>query len=92
MKLTFNLQVVCIKGLAFDGMVESVYLTGDDGEFEVLAYHHPLIASLPKGDLRIANHASIPITAGVLTFRNNQCRVIAEVDTIYNDYKQLWDI
>ena len=92
MKLTFNLQVMSLKGLAFDDMVESIYLTGDDGEFELLPFHHPLVASIPEGDLKIANHASIPIKVGVLSFRNNQCRIIAEVDSSYKNYKQLWDI
>lgn len=81
-----------LKGLAFDDMVESIYLTGDDGEFELLAFHHPLVASIPEGEIRIAGHQSVPIKVGVLSFRNNQCRVLAEVDANYNNYKQLWDI
>jgi F0F1-type ATP synthase epsilon subunit len=81
-----------LKGLAFDDLVESIYLTGDDGEFELLAFHHPLMASIPEGDLRIAGHESIPIKVGVLSFRNNQCRILAEVDPAYKNYKQLWDI
>lgn len=81
-----------LKGLAFDDMVESIYLTGDDGEFELLAYHHPLMASLPEGDLNIAGYGPIPIKVGVLSFRNNQCRILAEVDPSFKNYKQLWDI
>lgn len=92
MKLRFNLQIMSLKGLAFDEMVESIYLTGDDGEFELLAFHHPLVASIPEGDVRIAGHESIPIKVGVLCFRNNQCRILAEVDPNYKNYKTLWDI
>ena len=92
MKLTFNLQVVSLRGMAFDDMVEAVYLTGDDGEFELLPFHHPLMASIPEGDLKIAGHGSIPIKVGVLSFKNNQCRIIAEVGSDYKNYKQLWDI
>lgn len=92
MKLKFNLQVMSLKGLAFDEMVESVYLTGDSGEFEILAFHHPLMASIPEGDLKIADFESIPIKVGVLSFQNNQCRVIAEIDPEYKGYKQVWDI
>ena len=44
MKSTFNLQVMSAKGLAFDDMIESIYLTGDEGEFELLPFHHPLMA------------------------------------------------
>ena len=78
--------------MAFDDMVESVYVTGDDGEFELLAFHHPIMAYLPEGELRIADHASIPLKDGVINFRNNQCRVIAEVDPSYKNYKMVWDI
>lgn len=92
MKLKFNLQVMSLKGLAFDDMVESVYVTGDDGEFELLPFHHPLMASIPEGDLKIADHASIPIKTGALSFKNNQCRVIAEIDGSYKDYIQLWNV
>ena len=92
MKSTFNLQVVSLRGMAFDDMVEAIYLTGDDGEFELLPFHHPLLASISDGDLKIANHASIRIKSGILSFNNNQCRIIAEVDPSYKDYKQVWDI
>ena len=92
MILRFNLQVMSLKGMAFDDFVESVYLCGDNGEFELLAYHHPLVASIPEGNLNIADYGSIPIKVGVLSFKNNQCRIIAEIDPSFNNYKQLWDI
>lgn len=81
-----------LKGMAFDDMVESLYLTGDDGEFELLAFHHPLVASIPEGDLKIADYGTIPIKVGVLCFKDNRCRIIAEVDPSFKDYKLLWDI
>lgn len=92
MKFRFNLQIMSLKGLAFDDMVESIYLTGDNGEFELLPFHHPLIASIPEGDLKIAGHESIPLKVGVLSFRNNQCRILAQVDTNYKKYIKVWDI
>lgn len=92
MKLRFNLLIMSLKGLAFEGMVESLYLTGDDGEFEILAYHHPLVASIPEGDILISDYGPIPIKIGILAFKDNRCRIIAEVDASFKDYKQLWDI
>lgn len=92
MKFRFNLQIMSLKGLAFDDMVESIYLTGDNGEFEILPFHHPLIASIPEGDLKIAGHESIPLKVGVLSFRNNQCRILAQVDMSYKNYIKVWDI
>lgn len=84
--------IMSLKGLAFDDMVESVYLTGDDGEFELLAFHHPLVASIPEGDLKIAYHESIPIKVGILSFKDNCCRIIAEIDPKFKNYKESWDI
>ena len=92
MRPRFNLQIMSLKGLAFDDMVESLYLTGDDGEFELLAFHHPLVASIPEGELKIADHGTIPIKVGVLCFKDNRCRIIAEVDPNFKDYKLIWDI
>lgn len=81
-----------MKGLAFDEMVESVYLSGDEGEFELLAFHYPLVASIPEGEIRIAGYGAIPILVGVVSFKGNRCRIIAEVAPDFKDYKQLWDI
>ncbi len=92
MNFRFNLQVLSLKGMAFDDMVESVYLDGEDGEFELLAFHHPLVAAIPKGEIRIAGHDSIPIMVGIVSFRENKCRIIAQVDPKYKGYKETWDI
>ncbi|MBU9889898.1 MAG: hypothetical protein KTQ49_08545 [Candidatus Omnitrophica bacterium] len=92
MRFRFNLQVLSLKGMAFDDMVESVYLDGEDGEFELLAYHHPLVAAIPKGEIKIAGHDSIPIIVGIINFRENRCRIIAQVDPQYKNYKETWDI
>lgn len=78
--------------MAFDDMVESVYMSGDEGEFELLAFHHPLLAAIPEGNLYIADHESIPIQVGIISFKNNECRVIAEIDNSYKHYKETWDI
>lgn len=92
MDLRFNLQILSLKGLAFDDEVESVYLDGEDGEFELLAYHHPLVAAIPQGEIRIAGHDSIPIMVGIVSFRDNQCRIIAQVDPKFKGYKEIWEI
>jgi F-type H+-transporting ATPase subunit epsilon len=41
------------KEIIFEGMVESVFLPGEYGEFEVLPFHAPIISTLKKGKLRI---------------------------------------
>ena len=77
-KPTFRLLVVSLKGILFDDQVESVYLRGDEGEFELLAFHYPLLASLPESDIQIAHHDPIPIRVGVVMFNQNTCTVVIE--------------
>jgi F0F1-type ATP synthase epsilon subunit len=92
MKPKFQLQVLSLQGLVFDDMVESVCLTSEEGEFELLAFHHPLVSTLVEGDVKIADHPSIPIRLGVVSFRENRCYMIVEVDTSFKGMKESWDI
>jgi len=75
---TFRLQVLSLIRMLFEGEVESVYCSGDEGEYELLPFHFPLLGALPEGELLIAGHESIPLRAGVVLFQDNQCIVIIE--------------
>lgn len=75
---TFRLQVLSLIRMLFEGEVESVYLSGDEGEFELLPFHYPILSALPEGDIKIANHDPIPLRAGVMMFQDNQCIIIIE--------------
>ncbi|MBI3306273.1 MAG: hypothetical protein HYZ84_00500 [Candidatus Omnitrophica bacterium] len=74
----FRLQVISLKRMLFNEEVESVYLSGDEGEYELLAHHYPLIGALPEGEIKIAGFKSIPLRAGVVLFQDNQCNIIVE--------------
>jgi F0F1-type ATP synthase epsilon subunit len=75
---TFRLQVLSLIRMLFEGEVESVYLSGDEGEFELLPYHYPILSAIPEGEIKIANQPSIPLRAGVMMFQDNQCIIIIE--------------
>ena len=75
---TFKLRVYSLRGVWFDGQVESVYLLGDEGEFEILAFHYPLLSSLPEGQINIADHDPIPIRVGIVMFQGNTCTIVIE--------------
>ena len=75
---TFRLRVYSLRGVWFDGQVESVYLFGDEGEFEILAFHYPLLSSLPEGQVNIAGHDPIPIRVGIVMFQGNTCTIVME--------------
>lgn len=91
-KLTFLLQIMSLKGLLFEDQVESVYLSGDDGEFELMPFHHPLVASIPEGEIKIAKFDSIPIKVGILVFKENKCQVIVEAHPDFKNFKEIWEI
>jgi len=75
---TFRLQVVSLMRLLFDGDVKSIYLSGDEGEYELLPYHYPLLGALPEGEIRIHGHNSIGLRAGVVSFKENTCLILIE--------------
>ena len=75
---TFRLQVMSLRRVLFDGDVTSVYLSGDEGEYELLPYHYPLLGALPEGDIKIAGKGSVPLRAGVVLFQENRCTIIIE--------------
>ncbi len=89
--LTFRLQVLSMKGLIFEEAVESVYLSGSQGEFELLAFHYPLLAALPQGDIKIAHHENISIQVGVMMFKDNECTILVELDPKCTVMKKAWD-
>ena len=78
MKPTFRLQVLSLVRMLYDAQVESVYLAGDEGEFELLPYHYPLLGALPEGEIKIAGQQGIPLRAGVVMFENNKCTIVIE--------------
>lgn len=78
-KATFHLRVMSLVRMLFEGQVESVYLAGDQGEYELLPFHHPLMGALPEGEILVKDRGSIPIRAGVVMFeRSNRCTIIVE--------------
>ncbi len=89
-KAKFPLEVVSTVGIIFQEDVESVYLFGAEGEFELLPYHFPLVASLVSSEIVIQGYDSLPIQSGVVMFRDNQCTVIAEMQTGFKKLKKAW--
>lgn len=78
MPSTFRLQVCSLRSVLFDGDVKSVYLFGDQGEYELLPYHFPIMGALLEGEVRIMGHDPIPIKSGVVMFNDNRCTIIVE--------------
>jgi F0F1-type ATP synthase epsilon subunit len=76
--MTLHLKIVSLKSTLFEGETTSVYLTGDEGEYELLPHHHPLIGAIPKGRVKIAGYDDVMIKTGAVLFKENQCIMIVE--------------
>ncbi|HNV87182.1 MAG TPA: hypothetical protein PKL97_09520 [Candidatus Omnitrophota bacterium] len=75
---TFRLQIVSLVRVVFDGEVPMIHLIGDEGEYEVLPFHYPLLGALPQGEVMIADFGNIPIRSGVVLFESNTCTILIE--------------
>lgn len=75
---TFRLQILSLIRMLFEGEVESVYISGDEGEYELLPFHFPLLGAIPEGEIKIAGHEAVLLRAGVVLFQDNQCIIIIE--------------
>lgn len=78
MAATFQLRILSLRGVLFDKPVTSVYLFGDEGEYELLPFHYDLLGGLPGGEVKIAGHPPVPLRTGVVLFQNNICTIIVE--------------
>lgn len=76
-KGNFRCVILSAKRLVFEDEINSLFVTGDSGEYELLAYHYPLIGVV-KGDLVINWEKRLQVKGGVLRFFANECNIIIE--------------
>jgi F0F1-type ATP synthase epsilon subunit len=74
----FHLTILNPKHVLYEGDVNSVFLHGDQGEFEVMPYHTPIVSLLKEGDVIVNWETKIPIKKGLMKFFNNDCVVLVE--------------
>jgi F0F1-type ATP synthase epsilon subunit len=73
----FRCVVMSARQLIFEGEVKSLFVSGDKGEYELLAYHYPLIG-IVAGELVIDWEKRVLVKGGVVRFFANECNVIIE--------------
>ena len=77
-KGTFKCVILSPHTLIYQNEVQSVFLKGNQGEYEILAYHYPLLGVLRKGDIIINWNERIKINGGVVKFFANECTIVVE--------------
>ncbi len=76
---SFHFTIVSVNGKVFDGDVESVVLTGVNGEFGILARHTELISALRLGMGKVTQNGVekfFMIGNGYVDVANNQATVL----------------
>ena len=77
-KGTFKCVVLSPNNLIYENEIQSLFLNGDHGEFEILAYHYPVVAVLKQGDIVVDWKVRIPVAGGVVRFFANECTILVE--------------
>lgn len=74
----FKCIILSPKNLLFENDVNSLFIVGDRSEYELMAYHYPLIGLVRKGDIIVDWKKRIPIRSGILRFFANECTILVE--------------
>ncbi len=81
--LSVNLDVVSAEESLFSGAIESLQITGSEGELGIMPGHAPLLTSLKPGMARIVKKGGdeevIYLSGGMLEVQPNNVTVLADV-------------
>jgi F-type H+-transporting ATPase subunit epsilon len=87
--MTVHLNVVSAEEELFSGRVESLQITGSEGELGIMPGHAPLLTSLKPGMARIVKQHGdeevIYLSGGMLEVQPNNVTVLADVATRADD-------
>ena len=77
-----HVEIYTPEKTVFKGEAQSVQMPGNDGLFEVLSGHAPLISSLSKGNVRIKddaeNNSHYGIDGGFVEVLNDHVSILVE--------------
>jgi F-type H+-transporting ATPase subunit epsilon len=78
----FHLHIATPEKMLFDGQIESLVVPAVTGEMGVLTGHHPVIAQLSLGAIKITLEGgaenTIFISSGYLEVNNNEASILAD--------------
>ena len=77
-KNNFRCVILSPKNVIFEEEINSLYIMGDRTEYELLAYHYPLLGLVQQSDLIINWKDRLPIRSGILRFFANECTILVE--------------
>ncbi|MFT6899557.1 MAG: F-type H+-transporting ATPase subunit epsilon [Paraglaciecola sp.] len=82
MAMTVNLDVVSAEEMIFSGLVESIQVTGSEGELGIQYGHAPLLTTIKAGMVRVVKQFGeeelIFVAGGVLEVQPSHISVLAD--------------
>ena len=75
---TFKCTIMTPDTLIYENEIQSLFLTGDKGEYELLPYHYPVLGILKEGNIIIDWRESISVKFGLVRFFANDCIILIE--------------
>jgi F0F1-type ATP synthase epsilon subunit len=77
--VAIQVSVFDAKRTIFKGAAGSVFLPGDEGEFEILPMHKPVLSLLKAGEIIMDGKRSIAVKKGVVRFENDTLVALVEL-------------
>ena len=79
---TYQLQILALDRMVYEGEVESIMAKGSEGYLGVLAHHAPLVTELVEGDLNVTladrTQKKFVLKGGLLDVGGNKAIVLAD--------------
>jgi len=73
-----NVEILNQEKTMFDGVAKSVILPGNEGEFELLPLHWPIVSLLTRGEI-IIDEMGFPISRGIARFEGDKLVALVEL-------------
>jgi F-type H+-transporting ATPase subunit epsilon len=72
-----DVQLISTEEIVFEGRANSLVFPGENGVFEILPYHKPLVSRLVAGNVVIDGRL-YPIRRGLVGVNRNKATIIVE--------------
>ncbi len=76
--IKFKISIYMRDRTAFEGEGWSVFLPGDKGEFEVMAFHKAMLSLLKEGKIIVDQEKEFPVKKGIVRFHKGELVVLSE--------------
>lgn len=74
-----HLRIMNPDRMIHEEYIDSLFVQGDTGEYEILPFHYPVFGLLRQGDLIMDWERKLRVEKGILRFSDNECVVLVEL-------------